>query len=362
MSMYDSYTYLVEAVHSAGVSMVSYQGGQASATRKFKLPCRYADDFALRMLGKFYNGAEYVLPVLPARYPFDVNGDDRYGYPHYDLRAVGYSMEPLCVPCFNVNYIEGESEDEITDITDPTSLIQMERYYSRDEQILPDEECMCVVTIEYAESEYDCTADQNANILDDTAISIERNPSYEMFTLPNRNLVWKDITDEPDRFLKADSYAYMIIPKADVVIHWHNIPVVNLCAIEDHLSQFRGRVNSAAFDEVLSCLESGETGSSDCGQYVAETLLFVDFAEDRSKRTHAFGPNDTTTIKIFLKHRWIEDESNDAIVGWNHLWFDRGPAAAGGKIWERVAVSNGNNVLEDLFPTIDFSNLLNPTI
>lgn len=372
MSMYNSYTYLVEAIHPSG--LISYDGGQATGTRRFKVPCRYANEFALRMLGKYYSVSEgFLLPILPIRWPYNPEGTTITAEGQFNLIAVGFSIEPHCIPCFNVQY--GEGETIYDDITDPQSVTQMETYYGASlggASQVPGEaesDCSCTVIVQYQESPYDCTYFENAALMDETAISVERNPSYEMYTLPSRALVWEDLQDGPDKALKPDSHAYIIVPKADVVIHWHNIPVSLLCNIETHLAAFRGCVNSESFDSVIHCTDEydqpgmTDTGSEDCAQYEAETLLFVDFAEDRSKRTNCFGPMDTTTMKLFFKHKRVVDSSDgDAVKGWNHLWFDRGSDGTAGKMWERVAVDNDTVVNEPLFPLKSFSALMNPTI
>lgn len=370
MSMYDSYTYEVKAIHPSG--LISYDGGQATGVRRFKVPCRNANEFALRMLGKYYSATEnFLIPVLPIRWPYNPEGTTITADGQFNLIATGFSIEPHCVPCFNMQY--GEGETLYDDITNPESITQLETYYGA---VWPgtagesDDDCSCTVVVQYTESPYDCTWYENESIMDNTAISVERNPSYEMYTLPSRALAWKDIADGPDKALKPDSHAYIIVPKADIIIHWHNVPVSQLCNIETHLSAFRGKVNQESFDSVIHCSDEydlpgvTDTGAADCDQYEAETLLLVDFAEDRSKRTNCFGPMDTTTIKIYLKHKRIVDTSDsDAVKGWNHLWFDRGSGYGSvGKMWERVVVDNDTVADEDLFKLVSFSNLLNPTL
>lgn len=407
MSMYNDYNFPVEAVHPSGLLM--YQSGHASTQRRFKMPCEFAEEFALRQIGKFMQTDTedidlplvYPRAVLPAPFPFDGSGILNYG--QMNMVASSFSIEATSVCAFNVRYQEEGGEGErLSLITDPTLLTQAERYFytvaeeagqNQDDIDIENAEAECIVVIGYEENPCDCarydeeTGDWivHENILPDTCISVERNPAYEMFTLPNAALVWKDLpsgtpTEEAARGLKPDSYAYKVIPKADIIVYWHNVPVKHMCAIENHLKGFRGTVNDMHWGDVLFCdADTIESIACGCSDYEPETILFIDFQEDRSKRTDAFGGSaspylnmNTTTLKLFFKQKRIErpnsasysdsdecPDNDDLAYGWNHLFLDR-TAEGGGAQWARFAIAGGNE--DPVFPLKSFSDILYPVI
>lgn len=412
MSMYNDYEFPVEADQSSGSSgLPQYQSGHGSSVRRFVVNCQHAEEFALRQLGKFLKlnteelelPAVYPFPVLPAPFPFDNSG--LVNHSQMNLVATSFTIEPVAKCCFNVRYTTEETGSERqSNIADPTSLEQKEKYFyeipaepggDQDDVDLENEECVCLVTIGYEENPCDCATfnmttnewEVHAEILPNTCISVERNPAYEMFTLPNAGLIWKDIPEDPEnegaRQLKADSYAYKVIPKADIIISWHNVPVKHLCAIENHLKEFRGTVNDLHWGDVLFCdADPVNPVACGCAQYEPETILFVDFQEDRSKRTDCFGGMtqtnrwnmNTTTLKLFFKQKRVErnphtasysdsnddcPDDNDLAYGWNHLFLDR-TAEEGGGQWSRVAIAGGNE--DPVFPLKSFSNIMYPDL
>jgi hypothetical protein len=395
-NMYNDYTFTVEAIKPSG--LLRYQSGHATSARQFLVPCRYAEQFALRQIGKYLVPGFDETPVLPAPFPQDATGV--IGYGQLDLIASGFTIDPVTDCCFNVRYTDGDDTDRLTNISDPTSLKQMEKYFHTitDEYIADDvdretaleeenSECDCMVTITYEENPCDCVFfnsstgewEQHEFLLPNTCISVERNPAYEMFTLPNAALIWKDLPDGDNRQLKADSYAYKLIPKADIIVSWHNVPVRHLCAIENHLREFRGAVNSTAWGDVLFCdADSENPAACGCGQYEPETIMFVDYQEDRSQRTDCFGVSqdwnmNTTTLKLFFKQKRIERQTptasysdsddcpddNDLAYGWNHLFLDR-TAEEGGGQWARVAIAGGDE--DPVFPIKSFNTILYPIL
>lgn len=420
--MHNGYDFAVEAVEPSG--LLSYQSGKGKSERQFRLQCRNAEEFALRQIGKFWTAAtefseEYVLPVLPAPFPFNGNalvGDEVLNYGRMNLVATSFSIRPATKCCFNANGIARVGDpvyySDWKVISDPADLTQMERYFKSspgdDDDVETwdaDEanvECLCVVTIGYEENPCDCAIfvtnslseyygewQVNEYILPGTCISIERNPAYEMVTLPNGNLIWADLppgTPKQDaaRRLLPDSYAYMIVPKADIIISWHNVPVAHLCQIENHLKQFRGHVNEVHWGDEINCdAERVDPEACEgCGQYEPETILFVDWQEDRSKRTDCFGGTsgafattsynmNTTTLKLTFKQKRVErpttasysdsdpcPDNNDLAFGWNHLFHDREPAD-GIDEWARVVVESTG---EPIFPTAQFNLIFYPTI
>jgi hypothetical protein len=335
MSMFDDYNFEVEAKLGSGI--VSSSEGKVSATRIFIVLSKHAEELGLRLLGKWASNV-YVSPVLPAAYPSS----------YFTMVAKSFSIEQISACCFNVNVEEGGPF-----ITDLESRSEMERYWGEDTE--ENKKCFAVVTVAYSEPEWDCTGN---GIQEETGISVEINPAYEMFTLPNRNLVWADLTTEKE--LKADSYAYKVIPKSDVIVSWHNIPVLDLPIIFEKLKNFRGTVNESAWGALLFCLE-GQGSEADGNIFEPETLMFINYEEDRSKRTTGFANSlmDTTTIKLHFKEKDILDGENH--FGWNHLYLDHGKASAAPiqSAWARVKQSLGGGQYEDLFKKEDFSQILN---
>jgi len=403
-NMYNDYTFTVEAIKPSG--LLRYQSGHATSARQFLVPCKHAEEFALRQIGKYLEidlddidlPAVYKTPVLPAPFPQDTSGI--LGYGQLDLIASGFTIDPVSECCFSVRYLDEEFPGERLDnISDPTSIKQMEKYFytvteesgqDADDLAEQNSDCQCMVTITYEENPCDCAFfnettgswDVNEAILPNTCISVERNPAYEMFTLPNAALIWKDLPGgTPDldskRRLAADSYAYKLIPKADIIVSWHNVPVKYLCAIENHLKRFRGCVNDLPWGASLHCDADPELpGACGCGQYEPETILFVDYQEDRSQRTDCFGVSqewnmNTTTLKLFFKQKQIErptptasysdsddcPDDNDLAYGWNHLFLDRTTEEGGGQ-WSRVAIAGGDE--KPLFTLKSFDDIMVP--
>jgi hypothetical protein len=394
MSMYNGYDFDVIAIDPSG--FLTYQSGKASSSLKFKMSCEHAEEFALRQMGKFWTEAA-PSPVLPVPFPFDNYTDQTRGYGRMNLVATGFSIEPLSAACFGNNLSAQRAP-----VGDPADIDTMALYFDEGEEA-DNSCCECVVTLTYEENPCDCCGyDQNVlsetyrewvahdDILPGTCISVERNPAYEMLTLPNGNLIWKDLPSSTEdeqraRQLKPDSYAYKIIPKADIIVSWHNVPVRNICAIENHLRNFRGTVNDLAWGDVLQCDAAPVAPTAcGCGQYEPETIMFIDYQEDRSKRTDAFGGNflvagdpahnmNTTTLKLIFKQKRIEipnsatysdsngcPDDNDEAYGWNHLFFDRNTEDDSPGEWMRVAVDNATE--DPLFPLKSFSDIFYPVL
>lgn len=390
MSHYNEYTFDVkEVIFPEGAPQ--FQSGHATAARKFVMSCENAEEFVLRMLGKFYMIITPSLtPYLPAPYPFDETGDRTFG--KFNLVARSFKIDPISACTFITYYLDLETDEvEKEYIKDPTDIDQMGRWFFGDRVPgIDDSESACFVTIGYEENPCDCIyydpgeGDwiQPANVLQNTCLSAERNPAYEMFTLPNGGLVWEGITGS-DAQLKADSYAYKVIPKADIIVHWHNVPVNKLCQIQGHLAKYRGCVNNALWGSILSCDNDSSYPPEDecdedangCRQYEPETILFIDWQEDRSQRTDAFGGirnigqqdnRNTTTLKLNFKQKrvYVPADLTDAytendvcvIAGWNHLFLDR---TNGPDVWKRVLVESTG---DPIFTLKSFTDIFNPTL
>jgi hypothetical protein len=389
--MYNDYDFDVIAIDPSG--FLNYQSGKASSSLKFVMSCEHAEEFALRQMGKFWTEAA-PSPVLPVPFPFDEFTDQPRGYGRMNLVATGFSIEPLSAACFGNNLSTPRAP-----VGDPADINTMALYFDEGEGA-DNSCCECVVTLTYEENPCDCCGYDNTNgasptyrewvvneyILPGTCISTERNPSYEMFTLPNGGLSWENLpAGSAERQLKPDSYAYKIIPKADIIVHWHNVPVRNLCAIENHLRGFRGSVNDQAWGDVLQCDAAPEDSAAcGCGQYEPETIMFIDYQEDRSKRTDAFGGNflnagsptnnmNTTTLKLIFKQKRIErpsptasysdtnpcPDNDDEAYGWNHLFLDREGPVDGTGDWMRVVVEATG---EPLFELKNFVDIFYPVL
>jgi hypothetical protein len=385
MSMYNDLDFTVEPVKPSG--LLSYVSGRATSQRQFKVLAEFAEEFALRLLGKYYKSSlGYYSPILPAPFPFNDGASARFG--RLNMVAVGFTISELSVCCFQIATVGEESDDFETVISDPTDFDQMERYFGRHEGS-DNSDCFSLVTIYYEENPCDCctwdsvtkTWSSHAEILPNTCISVERNPAYEMFTLPNASLVWKNVLDGSGNQtnLKADSYAYKIIPKADIIVSWHNVPVMNLCQIESHLKDFRGKVNQEEWGDSILCGYDDLTNTEsddriDCTLYEPETILFIDFEEDRSRRTDAFGGNysdinmNTTTLKLHFKQKRVEYEFGESgsdasvsdddtgIAGWNHLFYD---ADSESGAWRRVVVKSTQT---PIFQLRAFSDIMYPVL
>lgn len=334
MSMFDEYNFEVEAVNPSGI--VSVSDGKVSATRKFAVRSENAEELGLRLLGKYYQNGVYDLPVLPAKYPSQ----------RFSLVAKSFDIEQLSVCKFVL-------PDGLVFITDLEDEVQLEQYLTGENST----DSHAVVTVQYSEPDWDC--DGVEGIEAETALSLEINPAYEMFTLPNRTLIWDPVV-EGDREFKGDSYAYKIIPKSDVIVSWHNIPVSQVEVVLNGLKEYRGTVNDAAWGGLIFCMASGSSSDDEGGNiFEPETLMFIDVEEDRSKRTTGFRGSawtmDTTTLKLHFKEKDIfEGEEH---YGWNHLFLDNSAnGAPAGSLWTRVFKKNGN-VESLLFTPMSFANI-----
>lgn len=389
MTMY-SFPFPVRAEYPS--ANPQFNGAKLTAERVFLVHCGYAEQLALRMMGKYYIVSDeetYTTPVLPAPWPKWENEIDQLlpNLPYssncivsarLNMVARSFSIEPVSGCCFNA-YSVDRTEDLQDTIANPTTVSQLERNFpvtagetSADPYTVStnaDDDCICRVRIQYEERPWDC-AWPEVNILQNTAIAVERNASYEMYTLPNRNLEWKNL-QAPDRFLKGDSYAVQIVPKCDITVYWFNVPVAKMCEIESHLATFRGKVNEHNFEMLAECICESEDGencnsAAESGNqwnscvFEPETLLFVDWSEDLNARTRGFHKMNTTTLKLHFKQKRVaRDSVAEPIAGWNHLFIDRDGANDFISGWQRVIKKVGG-IEQDLFMKTDFDLIMNP--
>ena len=360
------------------------------AERVFLVHCGYAEQLALRLLGKYYivsTDETHTTPILPAPWPKwereIAPGNPNLPYSsncivssRLNMVARTFSVEPLSGCCFNATSVD-RTEDLQDTISDPTLMSQMERNFAVEAGDLADDpyvvagtdECLCRVRVQYEERPWDCAYPEVA-IMPNTAIAVERNASYEMYTLPSRNLEWKNLP-APDRFLKGDSYAVQIVPKCDITVYWFNVPVAKMCEIEAHLATYRGKVNEHNFEMLAECLCEAEDGES-CDDadnsgslwngcvFEPETLLFLDWSEDLSARTRGFHKMNTTTLKLHFKQKRVaRDSIAEPIAGWNHLFIDRDGANDFISGWQRV-IKRVGGIEQDLFMKTDFDAIMNP--
>lgn len=389
--MFDNLDFPVVTTPPSGIPQ--FNGGKATAQRQFIVPCQFAQEFALRAIGKYYTSevVGFDKPVLPAKFPRDEFTPSNRTKQQMRLVADSFDIEPLSKCCHNnlSNPTEEEPQLFVQCVTDIESQATLERdYYSLQNTT----DCMCYVRINYREQPWDCTWEDLKNIsflnpllLENTAVAVERSSGYDMYTMPNRNLVWADVPEGGDRMLKGDTYAYQIIPRADITVTWFNIRVGDLCCIETHLAKYRGTVNRddfRLFEYIKNygcqfggyCGEwSSESASASESIYVSdtcscepETLMFIDWQEEQSDRTRAFCPMDTTTLKLIFKQRRIpvdvgEDGTVNMIAGFNHLLCDREVAGAATSPWQRVKVRVGGDE-KDLFKLTNFDDLFRPQV
>lgn len=417
MTMFSDFGFPVVATPTSGIPQ--YNGGKATAQRQFIVPCVNAQEFGLRAIGKYYLPGVFDDPELPAIFPRGLNSPQLSpitlpkGHVQQQMRLIAesFDIEPLSKCCFNndsIAIVGGGPEDieSVIDgqrcITSLVSLSDLEKEWAVSatavDGINRDAPCLCYVRVNYIEQPWDCTnsdfSGMDCVLLPRTAISIQRSSGYDMYTLPNRSLVWADVPAGPDRMLKGDTYAYQIIPRGDITVTWYNVPVKSLCKIENHLSKYRGTVNKDEFTVFSQCTcasqKATETEIMDCAPdagsesasasedavpnavsegcgFEAETLMFMDWQEEQSQRTRAFSPMDTTTLTLIFKQKRIPVEvaagggGVTKVVGFNHLLCDLDVAGSTTAPWQRVKVKAGGNE-EDLFKKTDWTDLLCPTI
>jgi len=360
-SQVDDLPFFVTPVHPSGVPQIS--DGKVSVVRQFQVEWENVEEFMLRVMGKFYEAGITGLPVLPAKYPSN----------NYSLYATSVSVD--IGKSASCSFNNDSAESYPAPIVNLESIPKMERYYFTNAAFTGDNsELKAVVSVTYTEAEWDCTEDAVSGILPNTGVRTEINPSYEVYTLPSRTLFFSDMeqADDIDNGLKDDTKAYTIIPKEDVIVHWSNIPTEVLCTIYDHLAKYRGKVNTSVFGGIFFCTESSGSGSGPgCNFYPVETLLFVDYEEDFSKRTQGFGETfmNTTTLKLHfkVKHITVLADSGPGAgevayeYGWNHMPYDHSGAGADIDRWGRVKVKVGSSD-KDLFEKADFSDIMNPPV
>jgi hypothetical protein len=358
-SQVDALPFNVVPVHPSGIPQIS--DGKVSVVRQFQVEWENVEELMLRVLGKFYEAGVTEFPVLPAKYPSN----------NYSLYATSVSVDMSKSSACSFNNDSEESTP--APIDDLESIQKMEKYYYANPEFDDkNDEFLAVVSVTYTEAEWDCTEATVGGLLPNTGVRTEINPSYEVYTLPSRMLFFSDMTqsDDVDNGLKDDTKAYTIIPKEDVIVHWSNVPTEALCKIYDHLAKYRGKVNTSVFGAIFYCGEqqSGSGSSAGgCEFYPAETLMFVDYEEDFSRRTQGFGEAymNTTTLKLHfkVKHITVLDEAGEIIEnhGWNHMPFDHSGAGADIDRWGRVKVRVGSDE-KDLFEKTDFTDIMNPPV
>ena len=343
----------------APFAVPKYAGGSMTASRSFRVPCRNAQEFAFRQMGRYYEAGLYEDPWLPAEFPWDA--DDNTEMPR--MVAIGFDITPVAECCFHAGLSE-----ETQSLVNTESWSTMERYYYTDAEVgegASNSECDCLVRIDYANPPWNCvdTDFEIGTLLQHTAIRVRRTSGYELFTVPTRSLVWDDLPDGADKQLKGDSNATILIPKADISIEWFNIPTRYLCQVGSHLDAFRNTVNQEVFGDFLDCESYSETSGSaaTCNDYEAETMLFVDWEEIEQYRTNCFRFMDSTAIRIRIKQKRIVDPVDSAVKGWNHLYSDRTRGDTPTGKWMRVK-QQGVGAATDLFKIQSWANLLNPTL
>lgn len=390
--MTENLPFCVEAVHPSGIPQ--YSGGKMTATRQFVVACNRAEELGLRALGKWRSRNDVLIfdtPQLPSYYPFSVANPSNGGT-FFELRpwpfrmvATGFTIQPKSECCFNsLHFDRTDPETPKYDIDDLQASAEAERYYTvawdpateTVQAAMLDTSCQCVVTIQYEEPPWDCTgpddddSTNNVDILAHTAISVDKNSSYELYTLPNRNLIWADYPSDTNQ-LKGDSYATIYVPTADITVDWYNIPVARLCEIESHLAKFRNHVNCVPFTLLSECLcisseeescSGSDTSETQC-QFEAETVLFLDWDEIKEQRTRGFRLMDTTTLRLNFKQKRIinsaPDVSSPDIVGHNHLYLDASADSTSEGGWHRVVrkYPGGN---QPLYFGKNFNNMFDP--
>lgn len=386
-SQVDSMPFEVTPVHPSGVPQIA--DGKVTVVRQFQVKWENTEEFMLRVLGKYQQRSTetpdtghddlVAFPVLPARYPSN----------SYNLYASSVSVDmSKSSQCSFNNDIDSESGGDSVPVDDIQDYDRLEKYYfAEDSAVSKNSDLFSVVSVTYTEAEWDCTQFDGAEILVNTGVRTEVNPSYEVYTLPSRNLFFSDMTqsDEVDNSLKDDTKAYTIIPKEDIIVHWSNIPVGKLCSIYNHLSKYRGKVNSCVFGATFFCMRESDLcsgscppGETCCEAYEKETLLFMDYEEDFSRRTQGFDNGDrliepprnnmnTTTLKLHFKCKSVkvmsEEEPGEvaAEYGWNHMPFDHSATGSDIDRWGRVKVKTGDTD-KDLFEQIDFRGMFEPLI
>ena len=374
--MCSSYTFSVDALLP---QLPQYSGNKMTATRTFRVPCQFAEEFALRQIGKYYGNGAYTVPQLPARYPTDLSGSVAPPYRQLNMVATSFSIATITTGTLNSTWRPDRTDLSVyTDcIKDPESPVQMERGFAyvfdpEDDLIAPtifnSGSCKChaSVQINYEEPPWHCAgptegiSDPCISIMNETALSVEKSASYEMYTVPNRSLRWKTITTG-DRNLKGDSYATIIVPKQDITVDWHNVPVASLCEIESRLASLRGAVNSTEFKTLSGCMcfSQESTGcsdpSGDCG-FERDTVLFVNWTEELQFRTKAFRKMNTTTLRLHFKQKPVYVGGTPEYAGWNHLFCDRVAGDVNVSPWQEVevAVSAGS---EPLYKREEFNTM-----
>jgi len=372
-NMCNDYTDFVVFVEETGV-LPSFDGKSLATSRRFLVPCAFAEEFALRMIGKYWKDTVYTTPVLPAEYPYDPSAQTQPVSRQLKMVAMRFRQEPVEKACFNVLYPDPRDQDHplIQCVTDPTNAAQMEKYYpvawpegdENGQLVSGNCGCMCAVVIEYASPPWQCigpVADTEVPHLeeleDNTAISVQRNPGYEQYTLPNRHLQWA-IDDLQNKQLDGESYATIIVPTADIVVRWYNVPVKKLCDIEVLLASYRGHVNSESFDVLSKCL-CATSETCNCA-FDPETVMFIEWQELEQDRTSGFHPDmNTTTLELHYKQKRIvvkpeEGETPAMVVGHNHLFTDK---TVDDYAWQRVLRKKPAGQTENLYPGKDFNDM-----
>ena len=185
-----------------------------TASRSFRVPCRNAQEFAFRQMGRYYEAGLYEGSMAAGGVPMGLGRQHRNAT-HGGDRLRHHAGCRMLLPCGT------ERRDTVAGQHRVRST--MERYYYTDAEVgegASNSECDCLVRIDYANPPWNCvdTDFEIGTLLNHTAIRVRRTSGYELFTVPTRSLVGGQNWFQPHRFqfqskAKGDSNATILIPK-----------------------------------------------------------------------------------------------------------------------------------------------------
>lgn len=299
---------------------VRWQNGSLTATRQFKIPSEFVDDFIADLLSR---GDNCGLPTA---------------FPNWPLVMVdSIDAEPMSACAFKTPTGEG--------LTDPST--ELEGYPSSDQSNDPGYDINAPwwkVTVNYATKQVVTGQD---NVREGTWVTYEANISGEVVQLPANKVYWPN-----GETLKVNAGSQFFATVGDVSIKWNFIDESDFALTTENLGLLQNTVNDDAYGAVFFPMSGTDI-------YPAETLLFMGASTSLEAGTRSvFGTYCVTvqqkrTLNLLFKHRRVLiDPVGPVYGGWNHRLYDGYQQSQG---WYRVSLSPSSNV--PVYRLSDFQTL-----
>lgn len=300
---------------------VRWQNGNLTATRQFKIPSEFVDDFIADLLNRGDNCG------LPTSFP---------GWPLVMVDSIDAEPQSPCAFATPTG----------TGLTDPST--ELEGYPSAigtDDPGFDASAPYWIVTVNYATKQVIAGQD---NVREGTWVTYEAGLSGEVVRLKSQQL----FVLENGEAVKDDSGAHTLASIQDISIKWNFIDEADFALTTANLKELQNTVNDDAYGAVFFPLSGTDI-------YEPETLLFLGASTTLEAGTRSmFGTycvavQQKRTLNLQFKYRRVTvDPLTPTYGGWNHRLYD-GYALQQG--WKRVSLNPNIDVPQ--YPRSDFQTL-----